>query len=186
MKNSISFMQEDLSIQMKDIGLMNKICPICLEDFTAHSFSLICNTLEGGHIFYTKISNASRYDDTEGIVNHCTNYLKHVNPEKWSWVMDFEGFGIKHTLGINTGIRLSKLINSFGKLQNLIVININPFVEQMLKLIKLTLNKEYHDCIHIIHSKNNDPFLLKIKDWQALERDKNLLLSLISFTPSHI
>jgi len=176
MKNTISY---TMNIQIKDIGIMNKICPICLEDFTAHSFNLVCNTLEGGHIFYTKISNASRYDDTEGIVNHCTNYLKHINPDKWSWVMDFEGFGLKHTLGINTGIRLSKFINSFGKLQYLIVININPFVEQMLKLIKLTLNKEYHNCIHIIH-KVNDPFLLKIKEWQDLDHNKKQLLSLIN------
>jgi hypothetical protein len=170
-----------LSIQMKDIGLMHKICPICIEDFTAHSFNRICNTLESGHFFYTKISNASRYDDTDGIVTHCTNYLNYVNPEKWSWIMDFEGFGIKHTLGINTGIRLSKLINSFGKLKYLLVININPFVEQMLKLIKLTLNKEYHNCIHIIHK--NNPFINEIKSWKDLDNNKKMLLNLIDYAP---
>jgi hypothetical protein len=179
MKNSISYMQDNLSIQMKDIGIMNKICSICLEDFTAHSFNKICNTLEGGHIFYTKVSNASRYDDTEGILKHCTNYLKYLNPDKWSWVMDLEGFGLRHTLGLNTGIHLSKLINSFGRLQNLIFINVNPFVEQMLKLIKLTLNKEYHHCICIIHN-NNDPVYNKIKAWQDLDNNKHILLSLIT------
>lgn len=167
------------SLQLKDIGLMQHICPVCTEDFTAHSFNLVCNTLEGGHVFYTKISNASRYDDTEGIVAHCTNYLKHLNPDKWSWVMDFEGFGIKHTLGINTGIRLSRLINSFGRLQYLFVININPFVEQMLKLIKLTLNKEYHHCIHIIH-KNQKFYIEEIKKWQDLDNKKHVLLQLMS------
>jgi hypothetical protein len=166
-----------LSIQIKDIALMQKICPGCTEDFTTHSFNLICKTLEGGHVFYTKISNASQYDDTDGIVKHCTNYLQHINPEKWTWVIDFDGFGLKHTLGINTGIRLSKLINTFGRLVNFIVINVNPFVEQILKLIKLTLNKEYHNCIHIIHP--NDPFKNKIKGWQALDDNKHILLNLI-------
>jgi len=165
-------------IQLNDIGLMNIICPTCTKDFTAHSFNLICNTLEGGHIFYTKISNASQYDDSDGIVRHCTNYLNHINPEKWSWVMDFKTFGLKHTLGINTGIQLSKFINSFGKLENLFIININPFVEQMLKLIKLILDKKYHKCIHII--KPNDPITNEIKLWQALDKDKDILLSVLS------
>ena len=167
-----------INIQLNDIGLMNKICPTCTEDFTAHSFNLICNTLEGGHIFYTKISNASQYYDSDGIVRHCTNYLNHINPEKWSWVMDFETFGLKHTLGINTGIRLSKFINTFGKLENLFIININPFVEQMLKLIKLILDKKYHKCIHII--KPNDPIINEIKLWQSLDKDKNILLSVLA------
>jgi hypothetical protein len=173
MKNNIT-----MNHQMKDILLMHKICNTCKEDFTAHSFNLVCNTLEGGYIFYTKISNASQYDDTEGIVDHCTNYLKHINPEKWSWIIDFDGFGLKHTLGINTGVRLSKLVNSFGKLQNLIVININQFVEQMLKLMKLTLNKEYHNCIHIIHK--NDIFINKIKEWKDLDNNKHQLLTLLA------
>ena len=91
--------------------------------------------------------------------------------------MDFEGFGIKHTIGINTGIRLSKLINSFGKIKYLIVININPFVEQMLKLIKLTLNKEYHNCIRILHA--NDTFSNEIKRWKDVDNNTNILHHLL-------
>ena len=166
-----------LCIQLKDIALMNQICKSCSEDFTIHSFNLVCNTLEGGHIFYTKISNATRYDDTEGILNHCTNYLKHINPEKWSWVIDFDGFGLKHMTGIHTGIQLSRLVNTFGRLQHFMVININPFVEQILKLIKLTLNKEYHKCIHII--KPNDDFINQIKVWKELDNNKHRLMNLI-------
>lgn len=161
----------------KDIPVVSKFCPGCAKDFTAHSFNFVCHTLEGGHVFYTKISNASQYDDTEGIINHCSNYLHHVDPPKWSWIIDFAGFGIKHTLGIHTGIRLSKLINQFGRFQNLIVININPLVRQMLKLVKLTLNKEYHECIHIITP--NDTFANQIQEWQALDNNKELLMLLI-------
>ena len=94
--------------------------------------------------------------------------------------MDFKTFGLKHTLGINTGIRLSKLINSFGKLENLFIININPFVEQMLKLIKLILDKKYHKCIHII--KPNDPITNEINQWNILDnyRNKNILSYVLS------
>jgi len=160
------------SLQVKDIVHMNEICAICKEDFTSHSFNHLSNTLEGGHIFYTKISNASKYDDTDGIVNHCTNYLNYIKPEKWCWIIDFDEFGLKHTLGLNTGIQLSRLINRFGRLKYLIVINTNGFVEQMLKMIKLTLNKEYHSSIRILHP--NDNFSKEIETWTAYD-NSNLL-----------
>ena len=167
-------------IQMKDITLMSKICDTCKEDFTAHSFNLICNSLEGGPIFYTKISNASKYDDTNGIVKHCTNYLNYINPQdKWSWIIDFEDFGFKHTLGINTGIQLSKLINKIGKLKYLFVINTNPFVEQMLKMIKITLNKEYHKCIVVL--RKNDKLKNDIlNEWNYLDNNKKIITSVLN------
>jgi len=166
-------------LQLKDLSLMHHICQTCTEDFTSHSFNKVCSTLEGGDIFYTKISNASKYDDTDGILAHCTNYLNTINPEKWTWIMDFDGFGLRHTLGLNTGLRLSKLINSFGRLKYLIFINTNTFVDQMFNLIKLTLNKEYHGCIRIIHT--NDAFIKQIREeWTSLDNHKGLLLSLIT------
>jgi len=167
-------------IQMKDITLMNKICNTCKEDFTAHSFNLICNSLEGGPIFYTKISNASKYDDTNGIVKHCTNYLNYINPpDKWSWIIDFEDFGFKHTLGINTGIQLSKLINKTGKIKYLFMINTNPFVEQMLKMIKITLNKEYHKCIVVL--RKNDKLKNDIlNEWNYLDNNNKIITSVFN------
>ena len=150
-------------LQIRDIAQMKTICLDCNQDFTCHSFNLVCHTLEGGAIFYTKITNASKYDDTDGIVKHCTNYLQFINPAKWTWIIDFEGFGLKHTLGMNTGIQLAKLVNKFGRLHQFIVINTNIFVEQMLNMIKLVLNKEYHDSLQILHSKYE--FMQKFIEW---------------------
>jgi hypothetical protein len=96
---------------------------------------------------------------------------------KWSWIIDFDEFGLKHSLGLNTGIQLSKLINRFGRLHQLIVINSNTFVDQMLKMIKLTLQKEYHNSIRIIHK--NDVFLQEIESWRYLDENKNLLTQII-------
>ena len=89
-------------------------------------------------------------------------------------IQSFEDFGIKHTLGINTGIQLSKLINKYGGLHELIVINTNVFVEQMLKMIKLTLNKEYHNCIKVLH--NNASFQQKINEWSPTDAQGRTLL----------
>jgi len=165
------------TLQIKDASLMKQICSTCYQDFTCHSFNSVCTTLEGGHIFYTKISNASKYDDTDGIVKHCTNYLQHYQPAKWSWIIDFDDFGFKHTLGLNTGIQLSRLINRFGRLNYLILINTNTFVEQMLKLIKLTLKKEYHTCIHTLHP--GDSFSKEIKKWSLNDEEDDILHKIV-------
>ena len=53
------------------------------------------------------------------------------------------------------------------------VINTNTFVEQILKLVKLTLNKEYHDCIQIIHV--GDKFTHTIEGWTYLDENKTIL-----------
>jgi hypothetical protein len=161
-------------LQLKDIKLMKEICPVCTEDFTAHSFNLLCHTVEGGHIFYTKISNASQYDDTYGIAKHFNNYLNHIKPDKWTWIIDFDEFGLKHTLGLNTGIQLAKLVNHFGKLKYMIALNTNIFVEQMLKFVKITLNKEHHNCIQVL--RPNDAFSQEIKQWKS---DDDILHTII-------
>lgn len=154
-------------LQIRDIARMKTICTDCHEDFTCHSFNLVCHTLEGGAIFYTNIANASKYNDTDGIVKHCTNYLQFINPTKWTWIIDFEGFGLKHTMGIKTGIQLSKLVNTFGCLHQFIAINSNIFVEQMLNIIKLVLNKEFHDSMQILHSKYE--FMQKFIEWMPTD-----------------
>ena len=156
-------------IQLKDITIMKDICQICMTDFTSHSFNYIGHTLEGGHIFYTKIANSSKYDDAEGITQHCTNYLNYINPDKWSWIIDFDEFSLRHTLGLNTGIQLSRLVNKFGRLNHIIALNTNTFVEQMLKIIKLTLRSEYHNCIRVLHP--NDAFSKEMEQWSGGAND---------------
>jgi len=167
-------MNIDHSIQLKDVSLMPEICVNCYEDYTTHSFNRIAHSLDAGHIFYTKISNASKYNDTDGIQKHCTNYLNYINPDKWTWIIDFKGFGLKHTLGLNTGIQLSYLINKFGRLNHIIIINTNIFVEKMLKMIKLTLNKEYHKSIVVLH--RNNKFIETIEKWTYADNEQTNII----------
>ena len=76
---------------------------------------------------------------------------------------------------LNTKIsRISKLINHYGKLDNLIIINSNTLVEQMLKMIKLILNKEYHKCIKIIHNKKE--YNTKLDDLKLNENVDNTII----------
>jgi hypothetical protein len=165
---------------MKNQEIINSFCSTCKDDNAAHSFNLISQTLEGGHIFLTQIAVATKYSDTDGIVSHCTNFLNYTKPEKWTWIIDFNGFGIKHTLGLSTGIKLTKLVNTFGRLQHLIVINPNIFVEQMLKIIRLTLNDEFQDRIYILPSRDDDFFKNKMSKWTHIDlKNKNVFNELL-------
>jgi hypothetical protein len=163
------------SIQINDIQLMSKICQICYEDFTSHSFNYVCDTLEGGQIFYTQIASSSKYHDTAGIVAHCSNYLQHRNPQKWSWIIDFRDFGLTHMLGIKTGLKLTAVVNNFGRLHNLIVINSNTFVEQMFNFIKIVLDEKYHKAIQVIPSA--ELYKKKVSEWRP-EKDPEHLLAM--------
>ena len=90
---------------------MEHICKICHEDSTSHSFSKLCE-IKGVSVFYTKPADATKYTDTEGILAHYDNMLKHNGDKPWTWIFDSNGFGMKHALEINTGIGIAKLITS--------------------------------------------------------------------------
>ena len=119
------------------------------------------------------------YKKTPSYLERVTNYLQYITPKKWCWIIDLEGFGLKHMSGLNTCIQLSKLINTFGKLHNLIIINSNVFVEQMINMVILFLQKEFHKCICCINSEQE--YIKKIKEWVPMhEADYTLLLSLFT------
>jgi hypothetical protein len=55
-------------------------CDICNQIPSSHSFEVVCHVPRIDNIkeiiFYTKVANAIRYDDTEGILNHYENLIK--------------------------------------------------------------------------------------------------------------
>ena len=59
------------------------------------------------------------------------------------------------------------------------MINTNPFVEQMLKMIKITLNKEYHKCIVVL--RKNDKLKNNIlNEWNYLDNNKKIITSVLN------
>lgn len=150
---------------------MENICKYCYKNPRSHSFSLISNyDFDGnnGKLFYTKISDAELYDDTEGIINHYENYLNFINPQNWIWIIDFEDIELKHTLQINTTIKLSRLIKKY-KVNNVIVINENIFLYGLLKIAKPFIK----DIPLKIYSKNEkNKFIQFLKD---INVDNNII-----------
>ena len=128
---------------------MEHICKTCYENPGSHSFTILSSikSLEldkNIHIFYTKISTAKKYNDSDGILNHYTNYLNYINPDMWIWIVDFDGFEMKHYLEIKTTKRLANLIKSYGKLHQIVIINSNSFVKLLINITKPILSELKH------------------------------------------
>lgn len=125
-------------------------CKICEDDPTSHSLKNM-GVIDNITYYYTCPAKATKYYDTEGIIDHYDGVLSE-NKNKWTWVFDCEGFNTKHLLEINVGIQLAKLItNKFShNLDKIIIINQTWHVKVVLDLLKPFMNKHMKSIITII------------------------------------
>jgi hypothetical protein len=142
-------------------------CQRCVDFPYAHSFELLCKTKhnktgEDVTFYYTKVSSAIRYNDTKGILDHYENLLNKSDPEHWVWIFDCDGFGLKHSLEIKTAIGISKIINKFGRVKNIFVINSNYFINSVQRIVKFVLNNEISNNIILIKSDEKTKYLLEL------------------------
>ena len=119
------------------------MCVICQEDPGSHSFEFYGKTKEGMYMYYTCQAKATRYWDTKGILNHYEEVLEQNNNNKWIWVFDSEGFGINHSLEIETAIGIIKILSkyedSLGEIQ---IVNANLLIKTFYTLIYSFLSTE--------------------------------------------
>lgn len=125
-------------------------CKICEDDPTSHSLKNM-GVIDNITYYYTCPAKATKYYDTEGIIDHYDGVLSE-NKNKWTWVFDCEGFNTKHLLEINVGIQLAKLItNKFShNLDKIIIINQTWHVKIVLDLLKPFMNKHMKSIITIL------------------------------------
>ncbi len=142
-------------------------CEDCVKQPNSHSFELLCKVYEKDngnlvHIYYTKVSNAIKYNDTEGILRHYENLLSYSEPDKWVWIFDCEGFGLKHSLEIKTAIGIAKILNRFKKIKNILVINSNYFINIIQRAVNFVLNNEISKNTIMIRSDEKTKYLLEL------------------------
>jgi len=125
-------------------------CNTCLNDPTSHSLQNI-GTFDNITYYYTCPAKATKYYDTEGIIDHYDGVLSE-NTNKWIWIFDCQGFNTKHLLEINVGIQLTELItNKFShNLDNIIIINPSWHVKIILQLLNPFLNNHMKSLITIL------------------------------------
>jgi hypothetical protein len=92
------------------------------------------------------------YYDADGIVHHYKAELP--VDEKWVWIFDAEGFGVKHLLHADVGIKLAKLISNDYRhnLLKIKVINSNIYVNTVYAIIKPFLSDGIIQKIEFVDS----------------------------------
>lgn len=121
---------------------MTSVCPICDACPGAHSFKFLGEKLGFG-VFYTCPAQASMYNDREGIIEHYTNALAAWSPRPWVWILDAEGFSLKHAAEVTIAIELSKLIENrySANLLKIEVVNANKFLWTILECLRPFLSE---------------------------------------------
>ena len=132
---------------------MDKICKTCAADPESHSFKKISEK-RGVSIFYTKPSNAKLYKDTEGILAHLDNTLAQLGNKKWVFIIDGDGFDIRHATEISTGLGILKLINKYlPTLVELKLINPSWHMKGAMKLAESEFTEELKSKITLIDDR---------------------------------
>lgn len=166
-------------------------CKICKDLPNAHSFELVCygrDIIEKDpekkkiSVFYTKVANAIKYDDMKGIIEHYNNLLKLENPKKWIWIFDCNGFEWRHSIQIKTAIGIAKLINQFGNVHRILVINSNFLINTLFLGLKVFLNNDILTNTIMINSDEKIKYILELSasKYSFNKEDYNKLMNLIT------
>ena len=126
------------------------ICTACAEDPTCHSFTML-GERNGVSVFYTCPANASKYNDTTGILLHYDNMLHSHHPLPWIWIFDSTDFSVKHMMEMSTGIGLARLISTkyADSLQKIYVVHPTWHIRSMYNLLYPFLSDRVRNCVVI-------------------------------------
>jgi hypothetical protein len=129
---------------------MKDICIQCYNEPNSHSFKKIRET-ETKIVYYTCVSEARKYDDNEGILNHYKNLLNQNKDKKWIWVFDCKDLEMKHIKNVKLAKELALLIteNYLEKLQKILIVNKTWYIYILLKIVLPFFNDENRKKIKI-------------------------------------
>ena len=118
------------------LQVTDPVCKICEQDPTSHSFSKLCE-VNGVVTFYTKPADATKYDDYEGILAHFNAVLTGYKDKKWRWIIDADGFAMKHAMEVGVASGLIKIISEkySDNLVEIKVTHTNTLIKGMFKAV---------------------------------------------------
>ena len=133
---------------------MSAICQICAADPMAHSFKKVAEK-RGTIVYYSKPSQAKRYDDTEGILEHIDKTMALYQGKKWVCIIDCDGFDAKYTLEIKTGMGIVDLLmNKYvDTMVEVKVINPTIYVSGLMKVITTMVSEEKTSKITVLDDR---------------------------------
>lgn len=124
------------------------MCQLCFDEPGSHSFYFL-KSEDDINYYYTSPAMATKYWDTEGIINHYKEILDLNGDKPWVWIFDSKGFGLKHSLqtGVAFGI-LQLLKEKYGKyLKEIQIINPTIYINSMYNIVYPFLTNELTSII---------------------------------------
>lgn len=140
---------------------MELICKLCNTDPNIHSFNHISKYDSNSYIFYTKITEVKDDEDESALIAHYENYLEFINPDKWIWIINFNGFTFKHLMKINLTIKISHLIQKYQNLEKIIILNSNYIVSNLMKTLRPFLGSTLFSKIDFYNDEQKNKFIIK-------------------------
>lgn len=140
---------------------MESICKLCNVNPFIHSFNHISKYDSNSYIFYTKITESKDDEDDEALISHYENYLEFINPDKWIWIINFNGFTFKHLMKVNLTIKLGHLIQKYQNLEKIIIINSNFIVSKLMLTLKPFLGSTLFGKIEFLNEEQKNKFVIK-------------------------
>jgi hypothetical protein len=129
-------------------------CPICAAEPLAHSFKKV-GEKRGITMFYTKPSQAKKYDDTQGILAHVSAALAQLNGKKWICIVDGDHFDAKLIGEWQTGMGLMELFFTtyLDSLIEIKIINPTIYIRTAMKVLLPLLSEEKASKITVLDDK---------------------------------
>ena len=124
---------------------MSYVCPICALNPGSHSLYKLYER-DNVVYYYTCPANATRYNDTDGIVAHYEGMLREID-KPWIWVFDGTGFDLAHSLEIGIGIKLIDIISKSERLQKIMIINPTIYLNMIYTILYPFLSERLRDII---------------------------------------
>jgi len=124
-------------------------CKICTIDPTSHSFKIVPSMNYDVNLFYSCPAKATKYFESEGVIEHFNVHLKKNNGKPWAYILDCEGFTLLHSTQIKTSMALADMVtNKYGdSLKKVWIINATWTIHIMLRAVMPILSNRLQSII---------------------------------------
>jgi hypothetical protein len=124
-------------------------CKICTIDPTSHSFQIIPSINQQINLFYSCPAKATKYFESEGVIEHFRSHLQKNNGKPWAYVLDCEGFTLRHATQIQTSMALVDMITGkYGdSLKKVWIINPTWTIQIMIRAMMPILTNRLRSII---------------------------------------
>lgn len=160
-------------------------CPPCEKDSTAHCFFPIGTDVYGNPVIYGNPPRASQ-TNVEETVRHVVHQLEYCwnsasNPQggaectgrQWVWVVDFNGFGLKHAMNARLGISFASTFAAHfpERLRTLILINPPSVFSLLLTALTPFADHRTLSKVQTING-NSSTVITKLQEYGLNVKDK--------------